>query len=88
VAEGSRAQADASRLASEAEADGIRMRAAAERDALNERLQMADSLAAQPALLRLQELDALAALGKNANARLYVGINKGVDTNEADGSLP
>jgi regulator of protease activity HflC (stomatin/prohibitin superfamily) len=88
LAEGARAQADASRLASEAEAQGIRIRAAAERDALNERLQMAETLAAQPALLRLQELDALAALGKNANARLYVGVQKGIDSGDPDGSLP
>jgi regulator of protease activity HflC (stomatin/prohibitin superfamily) len=88
LAEGARAQADANRLASEAEADGIRIRAAAERDALNERLQMADTLAAQPALLRLQELDALAALGKNANARLYVGVRNGIDSNDAEASRP
>lgn len=88
LAEGARAQAEATRLASEVEAEGIRIRAAAERDALRERLEMADTLAAQPALLRLHELDALAALGKNANARLYVGVNKGVDSSEPDGSLP
>jgi regulator of protease activity HflC (stomatin/prohibitin superfamily) len=88
LAEGARAQAEASRVASEAQAEGIRIRAVAERDALRERLEMADILAAQPALLRLQELDALAALGKNANARLYVGVRKGVDSGDADGSLP
>jgi len=86
LAEGARAQADANRVASAAEAEGIRIRAAAERDALNERVQMAETLAAQPALLRLQELDALAALGKNANARLYVGVSKGIDTSEPDRS--
>lgn len=83
LAEGARAQADANRLASEAEAEGIRIRAAAERDALNERVQMAETLAAQPALLRLQELDALAALGKNANARLYVGVQQALDGSAA-----
>jgi regulator of protease activity HflC (stomatin/prohibitin superfamily) len=88
LAEGARAQANANRVASQAEAEGIRVRAVAERDALNERLQMAETLAAQPALLRLHELDALAALGKNANARLYVGVSKGLDSGEPDGSLP
>src|SRR5207302_9576219 len=86
LAEGARAQANANRVASEAEAEGIRIRAAADRDAMRERLEMADTLAAQPALMRLQELDALAALGKNANARLYVGVDKRLNANEGDGS--
>jgi len=86
LAEGARAQANANRVASEAEAEGIRIRAAADRDAMRERLEMADTLAAQPALMRLQELDALAALGKNANARLYVGVDKRLNANGADGS--
>jgi regulator of protease activity HflC (stomatin/prohibitin superfamily) len=86
LAEGARAQANANRVASEAEADGIRIRALADRDAMRERLEMADTLAAQPALLRLQELDALAALGTNANARLYIGVDSRLNANEGDGS--
>ena len=89
LAEGARAQAGANRVASEAEAEGIRIRAAADRDAALERVAMAETFAANPGLLRLHELDALAALGKNANARLYVGINKGLEAAaEPDGALP
>lgn len=74
LAEGARAQADAHRVAAEAEAEGIRIRAAAERDAAQERVDLARAFAANPTLLRLQELDTITALGKNANARLYVGV--------------
>jgi regulator of protease activity HflC (stomatin/prohibitin superfamily) len=84
LAEGARAQAEANRVAAEAEAEGIRIKAAAERDAARERVDLAEAYAANPTLLRLQELDTITALGKNANARLYVGV-KGVDGIDARG---
>jgi regulator of protease activity HflC (stomatin/prohibitin superfamily) len=79
VASAARAQAEAHRIAAETEADGIRIRAAAERDAVRERLEMADTYSTNPTLLRLHELETLAELGKNANARLYLGVDRTLD---------
>jgi hypothetical protein len=60
-------------VAAEAEAEGIRIRGAAERYAVGERLEMAEVFESHPAFLRLRELEALADLANNANARLYLG---------------
>lgn len=76
TAQAARAQADAHRIAAEAEAEAIRIRATAERDALRERIEIAETYAAHPGLLRLRELETLAELGKNANARLYIGVDR------------
>jgi regulator of protease activity HflC (stomatin/prohibitin superfamily) len=73
LAMGGRAQAENHRVAAEADAEGIRIRAAAERDALRERLEMAETYESHPSLLRLRELETLAEMGRNANARLYLG---------------
>ncbi|HEY3139887.1 MAG TPA: slipin family protein [Acidimicrobiales bacterium] len=75
-----RALADANRLSAETEAEGIRIRAAAERDALRERIEMAETYEEHPSLLRLQELQTLAEVGKNANARLYLGVDRALDS--------
>jgi hypothetical protein len=48
-------------------------------------MEIAETFAANPALLRLHELDTLAALGKNANARLYIGVDKGLVASDLDG---
>jgi regulator of protease activity HflC (stomatin/prohibitin superfamily) len=79
-----RTKADTARIEAETEAEGIRIRAAAERDALRERLEMAETYSANPALLRLHELETLGDLGKNANARLYVGVDRTLDAFTAD----
>jgi hypothetical protein len=79
VAIAARAQLEAHRIAAEAEAEGIRIRAAAERDALQERLQSAPAYESNPALLKLQELETLADLGKDANARIYLGVDQTLD---------
>lgn len=79
VATAARAQLQAQRIAAEAEAEGIRIRAAAERDALQERVEMAQAYDANPALLKLQELETLADVGKNANARIYLGVDQTLD---------
>lgn len=71
-----RTAAETVRIAAEADAEATRIQAAAERDALRERLEMAQTYEAHPSLLRLHELDTLGDLGHNANARLYLGVDK------------
>lgn len=70
------ARAEVVRLAAEAEATAERIRAAAEVEALRLRAENASSWAQHPALLRLQELESLATLSRNAQARIYIGFDK------------
>lgn len=74
-----RTAAEAVRISAEADAEATRIKAAAERDALRERLEMAQTYESHPSLLRLRELETLGDLGRNANARLYVGADKALD---------
>ncbi|MDF9832791.1 regulator of protease activity HflC (stomatin/prohibitin superfamily) [Ereboglobus sp. PH5-5] len=60
----------------QAEAEALRIRNEAEIRALREQAQAAEAYARHPALLRLRELEALAALSKNANARIVIGFDK------------
>jgi regulator of protease activity HflC (stomatin/prohibitin superfamily) len=69
-------QAEASRLTAEAEAEAQRIRTLAEVDALQRQAEAAEAYTRHPALLRLRELEALAALAHNAQARIYVGFDK------------
>jgi len=48
----------------------------AEADALQRRAAGAEAYGQHPALLRLRELEALTALGGNAEARIYIGFDK------------
>jgi hypothetical protein len=50
------------------------MRAEAERQALEERSKSAAMYADHPVLVRLQELETLALLSRNANARIYLNF--------------
>jgi regulator of protease activity HflC (stomatin/prohibitin superfamily) len=86
LALGAQAQAESHRVAAEAEAEGIRIRAAAERDALRERLEMAETYESHPSLLRLRELETLTEMGRNANARLYLGNHVLGDSGNGDKS--
>jgi regulator of protease activity HflC (stomatin/prohibitin superfamily) len=70
------ARAEIVRVAAEAEAEAERIRAAASVAALRLRSENAESYAAHPALLRLQELESLATLSRNAQARIYIGFDK------------
>jgi regulator of protease activity HflC (stomatin/prohibitin superfamily) len=79
---GAAARAEVVRLAAEAEAEAERIRTAAEVDALRVRAGNADAYAQHPALLRLQELESLATLSRNAQARIYIGFDKHA-TNQA-----
>ncbi|MBO0869307.1 MAG: slipin family protein [Micromonosporaceae bacterium] len=69
-------RAEAVRRGAEAEAAAVRIRAAAEVEALRLRSDNAASYAQHPALLRLQELESLATLSRNAQARIYIGFDK------------
>ena len=55
---------------------GVRMQAETETHIYEERQKSGEILNAHPALLRLEELQALRDLAKNANARIYIGFDK------------
>lgn len=76
------ARREAALLAAEGDAEAERIRTDAEVDALGRRAEAAAAYRQHPALLRLRELEALTALGANAEARLYIGFDKhtGPDT--------
>jgi regulator of protease activity HflC (stomatin/prohibitin superfamily) len=64
------AQAEVQRLTAQAEADAQRVKTEAEIQALRERAQAAEAYTTHPALLRLRELETLAELAHNGNARI------------------
>ncbi len=70
------ARAELVRRAAQAEAEAERIRAQAAVEALRLRTENAEAYAQHPALLRLQELESLATLSRNAQARLYIGFDK------------
>lgn len=70
------ARAEVVRLAAQAEAEAERIRAEGDVAALRVRSENADAYTRHPALLRLQELESLATLSRNAQARLYIGFDK------------
>lgn len=71
----SEARAEAQRLIAQQEADALRVKTEAEIRALREREQAASAYSNHPALMRLAELETLAAFAGNANARLYVSFD-------------
>lgn len=80
------AQAEAQRLIARNQADALRITTEAEIRALREREQAANAYSNHPALLRLEELETLAALGGNANARLYINFEAPARAPEHDGA--
>lgn len=70
------ANAEAHRRKAEAEADAQRLKTEAEVSALRERETTAEAYVRHPALLRVQELEALRDLSRAANARIYIGFDK------------
>jgi regulator of protease activity HflC (stomatin/prohibitin superfamily) len=69
-------ESEARRLRDKADADAARVKAEMELE-LNERRQkIGEIFSRQPALLRLQELEALRDLARNGNARIYIGFDK------------
>src|SRR5688572_18788902 len=71
----------------QAEADALRIRNDAEMRALREQALAAEAYAKHPALLRLRELEALAEVSKNANARIFIGFDKHTDLSADTKSL-
>jgi regulator of protease activity HflC (stomatin/prohibitin superfamily) len=74
--ERSEAQALETRRNAEVESDVERIRAEAQVAALESKRESAEAYARHPALLRLEELDALKELARSANARIYIGFDK------------
>jgi regulator of protease activity HflC (stomatin/prohibitin superfamily) len=70
------AEAETLRLQSEAEAGARKIRTEAEIAALRDSEQSAQAYAANPALLRLRELETLKELASYANARIYISFDK------------
>jgi regulator of protease activity HflC (stomatin/prohibitin superfamily) len=77
---GATSRAEVVRIAAEADSEAERIRAAASVAALQLRSENAGAYAQHPALLRLQELESLAVLSRNAQARIYIGFDKHAET--------
>lgn len=69
-------QAKAAQIAAQAKAEVRRIAGEAETAELRQRESAASAYVANPALLRLKELETLAELARNANARIYIGFDK------------
>src|SRR5882724_1474018 len=67
---------NAQRLAAQADAEVQRLQTEAEIKRLQERERNAQAYAKHPALLRMLELETLRELGRNGNARIYIGFDK------------
>jgi regulator of protease activity HflC (stomatin/prohibitin superfamily) len=74
------AQATATRTAAVADAEAQKIKANAQAEAA--KLSEGAAFAANPALLRLRELDAIRELAHNANARIYIGFDKHLDVED------
>ena len=70
------AKAVAQRLAAQGDVEAQRLQTEVEIKRLQERERNAQAYAKHPALLRMLELEAMRDLGKNANARIYIGFDK------------
>jgi regulator of protease activity HflC (stomatin/prohibitin superfamily) len=69
-------RASAQQLAAQGEAEVQRLQTEAEIRRLQERERTAQAYSKHPALLRMLELEALRELGRNGNARIYIGFDK------------
>lgn len=70
------ANASAQKLLAETQAESQRIQTEADILSLRERAQAAEAYSSHPALLRLRELDTLRELARTANARIYIGFDK------------
>ena len=75
------AEAATRRLAAQSEAEAVRLKAEADVAALAERAKAAAAYSERPALLKLQEFETLRDLAKNANARIYIGLDRELEKN-------
>ncbi len=73
------------RRTAEAEAEIERVRTAAQIATLASREASAKAYAQHPALLRLEELEALRELARTATARIYIGFDKHMESADKDG---
>jgi len=69
-------RARAQRLAAQGDAEVQRLQLESEIRRLQERERTAQAYSKHPALLRMLELEALAELARNGNARIYIGFDK------------
>ena len=69
-------RANSQRLAAQGEAEAKRFQTDSEISRLQERERTAQAYAKHPALLRILELESLAELARNGNARIYIGVDK------------
>src|SRR6266699_4441563 len=69
-------RAASQRLAAQGDAEVQRLQTESEIRRLQERERTAQAYAKHPALLRMLELETLRELGKNGNARIYIGFDK------------
>src|SRR5215472_7330823 len=79
------ARVAAQRLAAQGDAEALRLHTEAEIRRLQERERTAQAYANHPALLRMLELETLRELGRNGNARIYIGFRKHAGNFEANG---
>jgi len=77
-------QAASQRLAAQGDAEVQRLETDAEIRRLQERERTARAYSQHPALLRMLELETLRDLGKNGNARIYIGFDKHARANGAE----
>lgn len=78
------ARAAAQRLAAQSDSEVQRLETDDEIRRLQERERTAKAYSQHPALLRMLELETLRELGRNGNARIYIGFDKHVGGNGAD----
>ena len=79
------ANAAAQKLLAESQAESQRIQTEADILALRERAQAAEAYTSHPALLRLRELDTLRELARTANARIYIGFDKHMQSTSING---
>lgn len=79
------AKSAAQKLLAESEAETQRIQTEADILALRERAQAAEAYTSHPALLRLRELDTLRELAQTANARIYIGFDKHMQSSGTNG---
>jgi regulator of protease activity HflC (stomatin/prohibitin superfamily) len=80
------ARAAAQRLAAQSDSEVKRLETDDEIRRLQERERTARAYAQHPALLRMLELETLRELGRNGNARIYIGFDKHIGANGTDGA--
>jgi regulator of protease activity HflC (stomatin/prohibitin superfamily) len=78
------ARATAQRLAAQSDSEVQRLETDDEIRRLQERERTAKAYSQHPALLRMLELETLRELGRNGNARIYIGFDKHVGANGAE----